>query len=65
MSKNEPAGRLPLGHLKFQEFDMEIGYLVGKQNQNADTLSRIPLTFVFAVAFKQENSNWANEQMQD
>ena len=64
MSKTEPSGRLARWALKIQEFDIEIGYRAGKLNQNADTLSRIPLPLVATVTFKQE-SNWAKDQLHD
>ena len=65
MSKNEPSGRLARWALKIQEFNIEIGYRAGKLNQNADTLSRIPLPLVATVTFNHENSNWAKDQLQD
>ena len=65
MSKSEPSGRLSRWALKLQEFDIEIGYRAGKQNQNADGLSRIPPPLVASVTFKHESSNWAKDQLQD
>ena len=65
MSKNEPSGRLARWALKIQEFNIEIGYRAGKHNQNADTLSRIPLPLVATVTFNKDDSNWAKNQLQD
>jgi hypothetical protein len=65
MSKREPSGRLERWALKIQEFDIEIGYRAGKQNQNADTLSRIPLPVVATVTFNKESNNWAKDQLVD
>ena len=65
MSKSEPAGRLARWALKIQEFNIEIGYRAGKQNQNADSLSRIPLPLVATVTFKQESGDWAKDQSDD
>ena len=65
MSKNEPSGRLARWALKIQEFNIEIGYRAGKQNQNADTLSRIPLPLVATVSCNKDDSNWAKNQLQD
>ena len=42
MSIEEPTARLARWSLLLQEFDIEIIYRPGKQNQNADCLSRIP-----------------------
>ena len=65
MSKNEPSGRLARWALKIQEFNIEIGYRAGKHNQNADTLSRIPLPLVATVTFNKEDSNWTKDQLHD
>ena len=43
MSIKEPTGRLARWALLLQEFDIDIVYRPGKQNQNADCLSRIPI----------------------
>ena len=57
MSKKEPSGRLARWALKIQEYDITIGYRPGKTNQNADSLSRIPILPAAAnITFvKQDN----------
>ena len=66
MSKSEPAGRLARWALKIQDYDIEIGYRAGKDNQNADTLSRVPLQPVAeTILNKKEEDNWKTAQEGD
>ena len=53
MSKKEPSGRLARWALKLQEYDIIIAYRPGKNNQNADCLSRLPVNSVDYV-FKDQ-----------
>ena len=66
MSKLEPADRLARWALKIQDYDVEIGYRAGKNNQNADTLSRVPVQPVaVTILNKKEEDNWKTEQQED
>ena len=66
MSKVEPAGRLARWALKIQEYDIEIGYRAGKDNQNADTLSRTPIQpIALTLQSKNENNEWKQDQEED
>ena len=66
MSKSEPAGRLARWALKIQDYDIEIGYRAGKDNQNADTLSRVPVQPVaVTILNKKEEDNWKTDQEGD
>ena len=64
MSKSEPSGRLARWALKIQEFDITIGYRAGKTNQNADSLSRIPILTIAKLGLKEEN-DWTLDQSND
>ena len=64
MSKAEPSGRLARWALKIQEYDIEIGYRTGKSNQNADSLSRIPLLSIATLSLKT-NMDWVEAQQKD
>ena len=64
MSKAEPSGRLARWALKIQEYDIEIGYRTGKSNQNADSLSRIPLLSIATLTLKTEQ-DWIQAQSSD
>ena len=64
MSKTEPAGRLARWALKIQEYDIEIGYRSGKQNQNADCLSRTPKPLIATIIPKNQ-TEWAEAQKED
>ena len=46
MSKAEPAGKLSRWAMKIQEFQFDIEYKKGKDNLNADALSRMPINNV-------------------
>ena len=50
MSKNALCGRLSRWSLILQEYNLEIKYRPGKSNQNADTLSRIPIEEITSSA---------------
>ena len=65
MSKVEPAGRLARWALKIQEYDIVIGYRAGKVNQNADSLSRVPVPPVAVATLKTPENAWRNEQLKD
>ena len=64
MSKSEPSGRLARWALKIQEYDIEIGYKTGKSNQNADSLSRIPILSIATLTLKTE-TDWIQAQRED
>ena len=52
--------------LNIQDYDIEIGYRSGKDNQNADTLSRVPLQPVAeTILNKKEEDNWKTAQEGD
>ena len=59
MSKKEPAGRLARWALKLQEYEIQIAYRSGKNNQNADCLSRLPVNSV-SYLFTDNSLNLTN-----
>jgi hypothetical protein len=63
MSKAEPAGRLSRWAMKIQEFQFDIEYKKGKENLNADALSRIPINNVSIWYPKMED--WIMAQHND
>ena len=65
MSKKEPSGRLARWALKIQEYDITIGYRPGKTNQNADSLSRIPILPAAANITFVKQDNWVESQQGD
>ena len=64
MSKTEPSGRLSRWALKIQEYNIAIGYRAGKNNQNADSLSRIPKPVIATMSLKIQD-DWITEQRKD
>ena len=65
MSKKEPSGRLARWALKIQEYDITIGYRLGKTNQNADSLSRIPILPAAANITFVKQDDWIESQQGD
>ena len=65
MSKKEPSGRLARWALKIQEYDITIGYRPGKTNQNADSLSRIPILPAAANITFVKQDDWIESQQGD
>jgi hypothetical protein len=65
MSKKEPSGRLARWALKIQEYNITIGYRPGKTNQNADSLSRIPILPAAATISFVKPDKWREAQDND
>ena len=63
MSKKEPTGRLARWALLLQSYDMTITYRPGKNNQNADCLSRAPVNVITFMPFKVDD--WVEAQKSD
>lgn len=63
MSKKEPTGRLARWALYLQQFEIEIGYKPGANNQNADCLSRNPVNLISTVEFAADD--WVQCQHED
>ncbi len=66
-NKRDPHGRLARWTYEMQEYNMEIIYRPGQENQNADALSRQPLPTLGAILVKPEvmQNSWIAAQNND
>jgi transposase InsO family protein len=65
--KKDPHGRLARWRYEMNEYDMNIIYRPGQENQNADALSRQPLPTLGAILMKPEvtQNSWIVAQNND
>jgi hypothetical protein len=66
-NKKDPHGRLARWRYEMNEYDMEIIYRPGQENQNADALSRQPLPTLGAILVKPKviQNSWIEAQNND
>lgn len=65
MNKRDPSLRLARWNLLLQEYSFDIVHRPGKQNQNADALSRVVVAHVHDIVPSSNNAHLCEEQGKD
>lgn len=65
MNARDPSSRLARWNLLLQEYDYEVIHRAGKTNQNADTLSRMPVRALDIFVPSVEEARMKREQFDD